>query len=743
MSIAHDFKWGISMGQSIFKIILSMIFAFLCVLSITVSASINVHQLGARYSGDAESITFRIRSLRATHVQVWLYPAAINQQAALHRAMKNEGDGVWAITIPISELRAVGIGSAVYYGYRAWGENWPYQADWAPDSSVGFISDVDAQGNRFNPNKLLLDPYTLEVSHDPVTAAYPHNGTIYGSGQFDRSRDSGLLAPKGIVLGTLDGTTGNKPTRPLKDDVIYEVHLRGLTANDPSVPEEYRGTYRGAALKADYLASLGVTMVEFLPIQEGPNDQNEIDQQNQSTSNSNYWLYWNLNYFSPDRRYAHDKSPGGPTREFKAMVKAFHDRNIKVALDMVYNHTGEGGAWRQNDDSTYTILSYRGLDNAGYYELTGDKKSYVDNTETWANFNTYSPLAQDLIVDSLAYWRNELGVDSFRFDLASVLGNTCADSCFNFDKSDSATAINRITREFGVRPALGGQGTDWIAEPWAIGGNSYQLGGFPQAWAEWNGRFRDDIRKGQNRIIQEPIELNSIALRVLGSPDAYQSNGREPWHSINYIDVHDGFTLFDIYLCNQKDNSQAWPYGHSPGGSDFNLSWNQDGIAADQRKAARTAITLLNLSAGVPMYAGGDERLRTLHCNNNPYNLDTVANWLDWSADEDQQKFQQFMGDMAHFRAAHGALRPATWLSENDLDGNGFPQIQWLTPSAESASWDYMHDTSRQAVAWRLDGTELGDQASAIYVAYNLSDSTVDFSLPSPGLERVMNFEGW
>ena len=272
------------------------------------------------------------------------------------------------------------------------------------------------------------------------------DGTIYASGATHRNKDSGACAPKGLVLAPITTPNGTKPTRALKDDVIYEVHVRGLTKNDASVPAALRGTYAGAALKAGYLASLGITAVEFLPVQETQNDTNDVDPT--STAGDNYWGYMTLNYFSPDRRYSSDKAPGGPTKEFKGMVQAFHDAGIKVFIDVVYNHTGEGGAWGwQRGLTVYNLQSWRGLDNPTYYSLTSDLKYSWDNTGVGGNYNTRNAIAQNLIVDSLAYWRDTLGVDGFRFDLASVLGNTCQHGCFNFDKMDSGNALNRIVAE--------------------------------------------------------------------------------------------------------------------------------------------------------------------------------------------------------------------------------------------------------------------------------------------------------
>ncbi|MFC5513391.1 glycogen debranching protein [Massilia jejuensis] len=706
-------------------------------------AAINPNKLGAAYDATKANVTFKVYSGKATRIELYLYSTATGTAEKARYVMTNTS-GIWSVTIPTSTLSTQGLSGTLYYGYRAWGPNWPYNASWTKGSALGFISDVDAAGNRFNPNKLLSDPYALELSHDPTTATMT-NGTIYASGATYRNIDSGASAPKGIVLAGDTQVTGTKPTRALKDDVVYEAHVRGLTMNDTSITAAYRGTYKGAGLKAPALAALGVTAIEFLPLHETQNDTNDNDPT--STSGDNYWGYMTLNYFAPDRRYAYDKTAGGPTREFKEMVKAFHDNGIKVLVDVVYNHTGEGGAWSPTDKTTYNVLSMRGLDNPTYYSLTADFQNSWDNTGVGGNYNTRNTIAQNLIVDSLAYWRDKLGVDGYRFDLASVLGNTCQHGCFNFDKMDAGNALNRIVAELPPRPAAGGSGVDLIAEPWAIGGNSYQVGGFPSGWAEWNGAYRDVVRQAQNKLGSVAITTGQMATRFAGSSDLYGDDGRKPWHSVNFITAHDGFTLKDLYSCNSKNNNQAWPYGPSDGGEDNNNSWDQGGIAADQRKAARNGMALMMLSAGVPMIVGGDEALHSMNCNNNPYNLDSSANWLSWTRTTDQSNFQAFTKAMIAFRKAHPALRPANFYASTDTNGNVMEQLRWFKPDGGVADATYFNDAANHAIAWRIDGSEFGDSASAIYVAHNAWGAQVNFTLPWPGAGkswyRVTDTCGW
>jgi isoamylase len=709
---------------------LLMAFASLATPIAPVNAAIDSQRLGARYDATNSNIVFRVYSSRASRVELDIFAVDYGAPEVATYPLTKDADDVWSVTVPVSALQAAGATGTVFYGYRAWGPNWPYSSSWVKGSAAGFIADVDASGNRFNPNKLLFDPYALELSHDPIN---PNNsdGTVFASGASYRTLDTGPKATKGIVLATDSSSVGAKPTRAQKDDIIYEVHVRGLTEADTSIPEAYRGTYRGAALKVGYLAGLGVTAVEFLPVQETQNDANDVVPD--STAGVNYWGYSTLNYFAPDRRYASDRSAGGPTREFKAMVKAFHDAGIKVFIDVVYNHTGEGGAWNPTDTTVYNLYSFRGLDNPTYYSLTADMQSSWDNTGVGGNFNTYNPIAQNLIIDSLAYWRDTMGVDGFRFDLASVLGNTCQDGCFNFDKLDPNNALNRIVRELGPRPAAGGAGVDLIAEPWAIGGNSYQVGGFPTGWSEWNGLYRDTLRAAQNELGVVPVSVATLATRFSGSADLYQNNGRSPWNSVNFMVAHDGFTLKDLYSCDNPNNGQPWPFGPSDGGSASNDSWDQGGAAADQRRAARTGLAFVMLSAGTPMMTGGDEYLRSLNCNNNPYDLDGVGNWLNYSFNADQTNFSNFAQRMVAFRNAHPALRPQTWYSSSDNNGNGMVQLQWYAPAGSVVDPAYWNNASNHAIAWQIDGTEFGDPASAIYIAYNGWSGSVSFTLPWPG----------
>jgi glycogen operon protein len=709
-----------------------------CLLLRTAGAAggINASGLGAGYDPTQSEVTFRVYSSSATQIEVDLYVAPLGASEVMKFTLQPDNSShIFSGSIPVTVLQSNGITGAVYYGYRAWGPNWPYASGWSEGSGAGFVADVDVNGNRFNPNKLLIDPYAHEISQDPLNAAWT-DGSLYASGATNRNRDSGMQAPKSILWMPASQSTGIKPMRAQKDDIIYEVNVRGLTRNDPSIPMAQQGAYAGAALKAPYLASLGITAVEFLPVQETQNDANDIPAD--STANQDYWGYMTLNYFAPDRRYSSNKAPGGPTSEFQSMVKAFHDQGIKVYIDVVYNHTGEGQAWSAADPTTYDITSWRGLDNATYYELSVDRRYSYDNTGTGGNYNTYNVVAQNLIVDSLAYWRDVLGVDGFRFDLAPVLGNTCTVGCFSFSATDPNTAINRILRELPQRPALGGAGVDLFAEPWAASGNNgYQLGGFPAGWSEWNGSYRDTLRQAQNELGNIIVTTGQLATRLAGSSDLFGS--RSPWNSTNFMVVHDGFTLNDLYSCDNPNNDQPWPYGPSSGGNPTNYSWDQGGAAADQRAAARVGFALLMLSAGTPLMTGGDEYLRSLQCNNNPYDVDSIANWLSYSWSADQSNFNAFMRGMIAFRKAHAALRPLNFYTS--------AQLSWWTPAGMAPDAAYFNSPDNHAIAYQLNGGALGDAYASIYVAYNGWSQNVNFTLPSPGnglrWYRVTDTCGW
>lgn len=682
-----------------------------------------VPPLGARFLPDHSAATFTLLAPRATRVELWVYGSPMDANPVLREVMTIQAEQSFASTLAI--------GNAIYYGFRAWGPNWPYDPAWVPGSQTGFVADVDAAGNRFNPNKLLLDPYALEVSHNPLTPGHP-DPTVYLSGDSSRTTDTGPFAPKGIVIDIPAANFGVKPETPFKDEIIYEVHLRGLTKNDPSVPGNLQGTYAGAATRAGYLRDLGITAVEFQPIHD---TQNALNDWPHFLALHNYWGYDSFSFFAPDRRYASDQSPGGPTREWIAMVKAFHAAGLKIYVDVVYNHHDEGNV----DDATGTIaeiFSLRGLNNQDYFEaLSSTQRSlYQNDNGVGPNMNCATTPVRNLVIDSLTYWANVLGVDGFRFDLAAILGNANAQGGFSFNRDDPNNILNRAVIELPARTAAGGRGVDVIAEPYSADAQGQEQGNFPVGWSEWNDRFRDVFRASQNKLGIRPVTPGSMAIRFAGSCDLFGPRGRAPWNSVNYITSHDGFTLRDLYSYNRPNNNQPFPFGPSSGGrsADDEMSWDHGGDPVQQKQAVRTGLAILLLSAGTPMISGGSEFYRTQAGNNNAYNLDTAANWFDWKSAAQQAALTNFTRTLMWFRRAHPCLRPAQFFTGTDHNKNGLKDLTWHLDSGYEVMQDYFANPNNHFLAYRIDGTEFDDPSVSIYVAYNGWSGAIQTTIPPP-----------
>jgi len=593
------------------------------------------YRLGAHYDGT--DVTFAVYSKHATRILLEIY-ASPTGTAARHDywLQRNSTDDVWR-----ARLAAVAPGTC--YAFRCWGPNWPYDPTWdRGNSNKGFLTDVDAEGNRYNPNKVLFDPYARELSHDqetPAMLAAGDNGGMYGTGDGDykgvvrREFDTGPWVPKSQVLAPDATSTGTRPRLPPEKSVIYEAHVRGLTqhasasrlrtlaADIPGfeavidVPEQDRGTYAGVACMAPYFKALGVTTVELLPVHEAPNDINPDD-----ATGGNYWGYMTFGYFAPDRRYARDKSPGGPSREFKQMVRTLHDHGLEVYLDVVYNHTGEGGNWGDNDVTGF--VSFGGFDAVEYYQLT-DEHYLVDGATGCGNqLNFSNEVTNNLVMDSLTYWLQEMGVDGFRFDLAPVLGRRPdAAERENWGQQkrffEQHPLLDRI-RDLGVRYQA-----EMIAEAWDIWG--YEVGNFPAGWGEWNGRYRDAVR----RFMKGDGNTQAFIDQVNGDYHNFNDQGG-PQRSVNFVVAHDGFTLMDLVSYNQKNNSLPWPFGPSDGGNDSNDSWDSGGSQTLRRQRLRNFWTIQFFSRGIPMTVWGDEFGRTQNGNNNAYNIDSVATWNNY-----------------------------------------------------------------------------------------------------------------
>jgi isoamylase len=751
------------------------------------------YPLGAHTGADEESATFAVFAPRATAVLLEIYAQPIQQassQEPLFDYWLAQGkDGTWRACV---EWQPVGA-APLFYGYRCFGPNWPLHPDFRRGgSAAGFICDVDGAGNRFNPNKLLIDPYAREISHDkecPEVSALGHHGGAYGTGlghyrgigdalpsRPRREVDTGAFAPKSVLIDDAS-SFGVKPRIKQQDAAIYEAHVRGLTRHPSSsrlratlghlqgfegvadVPEKLRGTYLGAGYMAPYLKALGITTIEFLPVHECANDLNgeglrEADGPGRTGAAANYWGYMTYAFFAPDRRYAHDRTPGGATREFKGMVKAFHDQGIEVYLDVVYNHHGEGGLWGKPDGSgadpdTAEVLSLRGFDNAGYYALTGDPRYYWDSTGCGNNLDASQSVVQNLIKDSLLYWSQEMGVDGFRFDLASVLGRH-RDHGYSFLPASTLLAdIAAMAKKHRI---------EVIAEAWDTGG--YHVGGFPTGWGEWNGHYRDSVRrfgKGAGNAFDFIAVMN-------GDFDRYADQGGAH-KSVNFITAHDGFTLLDLVSYDGKSNGQAWPFGPSDGGSDNNDSWGSSGDPALRRQRLRNFFTFLVFARGVPMLVAGDEYGRTQNGNNNPYNLDNVGMWQNWdmagsptptrlsvmerSAMADghsdpgaaityhdnygdnggeANKLLGFVQFLLSLRAVHASLRQIKY-GDMQLDAGRDVTYAFSRPDG---SWHFQG--GERSMMLRIDGSEVRDRDFLLLI--NMQAESVDFSLHQPHANR-------
>ncbi len=594
------------------------------------------YPLGAHIDGNA--VTFAVFAPTATRVLLELYGAATGQDAFASFVLGKGGDGIW-------RGRIDRLGAGAMYGYRCWGACWPYDEAWQPgDSGVGFTSDLDPNGDRFNPNKVLLDPYAREVTHTLYSSCIAEAGGDFGCfgtggdeyrGKPRREIDTGRWAPKGIVVPEMPWQAPRPKVAP-ENSAVYEAHVRGLTRHPSAstlasllsgqsgfehvvdIPAELRGTYAGAGLMAPYLKALGMTTIELLPVQQSNSTDTPAD-----AGHVNAWGYQTLAFFAPNRQYARDQSPGGPTAEFKRMVQAFHDEGLEVYLDVVYNHSAEGGNWGGRAD-TAGFVSLGGFATSVYYVLSDDL-TLVDGATGCANQLNFSNRAtQNLVTDSLIYWIDVVGVDGFRFDLAPVLGRTPN----AFERSNWSAQRRFFSQHpllIAIRDLAAARDIEVIAEAWDLWG--YEVGNFPAGWGEWNGRYRDALRG----FLKGDGNTQSFMDMVNGDYAHFNDQGG-PQRSINFVTAHDGFTMADLVSYNAKLNDQPYPFGPSDGGSDTNLSWDSGGDPAFRRQRIRNFMLMLFCSRGVPMFVAGDEFGRTQNGNNNPWNLDTIGIWDNWAA---------------------------------------------------------------------------------------------------------------
>ncbi|WP_454062604.1 glycogen debranching protein GlgX [Candidatus Nitrospira salsa] len=654
------------------------------------------YPLGATWDG--QGVNFALFSENATSVELCLFGHELQDQETHRIRIEERTDQVWHVYLP--EVRP-----GQFYGYRVHG---PYEPQ---------------EGHRFNPSKLLIDPYAKALSGVVKWSEAMFGYRIGDSGEdlsLDKSNNAGNV-PKGIVIDQAFTWSGDRLLDiPWEQTIIYEVHVKGLTMQHPDVPESLRGTYAGLASPPmiEYFQSLGVTAVELLPIHHFVND-NFL----QERGLTNYWGYNSIGFFAPDIRYSAYQDLGRKVYEFKTMVKTLHSAGIEVILDVVYNHTGEG-------NHLGPTLSFRGIDNASYYRLVPDNlRYYMDYTGCGNTLNVRHPRTLQLIMDSLRYWVCEMHVDGFRFDLASALARELHD-------------VDRLSAFFDIihqDPVL--SQVKLIAEPWDLGEGGYQVGNFPPGWAEWNGKYRDDIRrywKGDGGLLGE------MAHRLSGSSDLYGASGRQPYASINFVTAHDGFTLHDLVSYNEKQNEANGEENRD--GSDDNLSWNcgvegptDDVVIHELReKQKRNFLATLLLSQGIPMICGGDEIGRTQGGNNNGYCQDNEISWFDWNLSKSEQHLYEFTRLLIHLKKSHPVFRRRRFFQGRRIRGSEVKDLAWFGSHGKEMT-DEEWDMGFRTIGIRLAGDAIGEKDTrgqaivddTFLLLLNAHHEDVSFTLPA------------
>jgi isoamylase len=586
-----------------------------------------------------------------------------------------------------------------------------------------------ANGMRFNAAKSLVDPYAKAIAGDVDWKApiFPYD-IASGDAMKKDEQDSARGVPKSVViLDTFDWSDDCPPEIALPDSVIYETHVKGFSYRNPDVPENLRGTYAGLAHPSsiEYFKNLGVTAVELMPVHHFIDEGNLVDK-----GLRDYWGYNTLGYFAPMARYSSSADQGGQVREFKEMVKALHAAGIEVILDVVYNHTCEG-------NHMGPMLSWKGVDNATYYRLVqDDPQFYMDYTGTGNSLNVRNPQMLKMIMDSLRYWVTHMHVDGFRFDLAATLARELHDvsmlsSFFDTIHQDPTLAEKKL-----------------IAEPWDVGEGGYQVGQFPVLWAEWNGKYRDTVRrfwKGDGGM------LSDFAYRLTGSSDLYQFDGRKPYASINFITAHDGFTLCDLVSYNSKHNEANGEDNRD--GSDNNDSWNMGAegptddpaIKEARERQMRNFLATLMLSQGVPMLTMGDEIARSQMGNNNTYCQDSELSWMDWNLDDTRKRLREFTCKIIRLRLEHPNLHRRKFFQDREIrrrrDGSLVlveKDASWFDPNGNEVSDEAWNAGWTRAVALLLNGCTLqtSDEDGnwivddSFLLLVNAADQGVEFTLP-------------
>lgn len=532
-----------------------------------------------------------------------------------------------------------------------------------------------ANGHRCDPSKLLVDPYAkaFDGEFDGHRSLFSYD--IDDPARRNEEDSLGHTMTSVVINPFFDWAGDRLPRHAYNETVIYEAHVKGMTMNHTEIPENLRGTYAGLAHPAiiDYLKDLGVTAIELMPVHQFLQDDRLRD-----IGLRNYWGYNTFGFLAPHQDYAASTKPGGAVSEFKAMVRAFHDADIEVILDVVYNHTAEG-------NHMGPTICFRGIDNAAYYRLVeGDRQHYMDYTGTGNSLNVRHPHTLQLIMDSLRYWVTEMHVDGFRFDLASTLAR-------EFHDVDRLSAFFDLVQQDPVVSQA-----KLIAEPWDVGEGGYQVGNFPPQWTEWNGKYRDTIRDFWRG---EPATLGEFASRITGSSDLYANNGRRPTASINFITAHDGFTLNDLVSYNHKHNMANGEDNND--GESHNRSWNcgAEGWTDDERilglraRQRRNFLTTLLLSQGTPMISHGDEMGRTQRGNNNVYCQDNQLSWVDWTQLTTNSELHDFTRFLINLRAEHPVFRRRRFLRGGPLGAESDDRdIAWLTHEGRVMTpedWDF------------------------------------------------------
>jgi isoamylase len=656
------------------------------------------YPLGATFDG--AGVNFAIYSEHATEIELCLFDVPDADRESERIRLRERSGHVRHCYVP-------GLRPGQVYGYRVDG---PY----AP-----------LQGHRFNPSKLLLDPYA-RATVGSLDWSGPVFGYRIGDPDADLSRsdeDDAGSVPKGIVVDNEFDWEGDAPLDvPLHESVIYEAHVKGFTMRHPGVPEELRGTYAGLAHSAaiEHLQHLGITAIELMPIHEIVDEGHLIDR-----GLVNYWGYNTLNYFSPAVRYAHSREPGGQVQEFKEMVKALHRAGIEVILDVVYNHTAEGS-------ELGPTLSLRGIDNATYYKLVPDQPRYYMNySGTGNSLNAQHPQVLKLIMDSLRYWVVDMHIDGFRFDLASTLAR----------EQHHVTRLSSFFDAIHQDPVL--SRVKLIAEPWDVGEGGYQVGRFPVLWAEWNDKYRDAVRRYWRGDAETTAEL---AYRLTGSSDLYRDDGRHPYASINFVATHDGFTLEDLVSYEQKHNEANGDENRDGAAENLSSNYGVEGptddpdVTAVRERQKRNLLATLLVSQGVPMLGAGDEMGRTQKGNNNAYAQDNEVSWIDWELDEAKRTQLEFTRRLIELRACHPVFRRKRFYQGVRIRGSETRDLTWLRPDGmEMADAEWVAGATR-SLAVLLGGEALGEvdakgellEDDDLLVLLNAAAEPVDFTLPGP-----------